>query len=64
MKQRIEKLAKKLNNRMFDVAAAPMYMVIFGAPLLLALVIAGLIYLAVKTVAKINREKKQGEDDQ
>lgn len=64
MKQRLNKLIKKLNNSMFDVAAAPMFIVIFGVPILLVLIIAGLIYLAVKTIAKINREKKREDNDQ
>ncbi len=64
MKQKLNKLIKKLNNSMFDVAAAPMFIVMFGVPILLVLIIAGLIYLAVKAIAKINREKKQGDRDQ
>lgn len=64
MKQRLNKLIKKLNNSMFDVAAAPMFIVMFGVPILLVLIIAGLIYLAVKTIAKINREKKREDNDQ
>jgi len=64
MKQRLSKLIKKLNNSMFDVAAAPMFIVIFGVPVLLVLIIAGLIFLAVKTIAKINREKKREDNDQ
>ncbi len=64
MKQRLNKLIKKLNNSMFDVAAAPIFIVMFGVPILLVLIIAGLIYLAVKTIAKINREKKREDNDQ
>ena len=64
MKQRLSKLIKKLNNSMFDVAAAPTFIVIFGVPVLLVLIIAGLIFLAVKTIAKINREKKREDNDQ
>lgn len=64
MKQRLNKLIKKLNNSMFDVAAAPMFIVMFGVPILLVLIIAGLIYLAVKAIAKINREKKREDNDQ
>ena len=64
MKQRLNKLIKKLNNSMFDVAAAPMFIVMFGVPILLVLIIAGLIYLAVKAIAKINREKKREDRDQ
>ncbi len=64
MEKKLRKLIKKLNNRMFDVAAAPMFIVIFGVPVLLALAVAGLVYFAVKAVMKINREKKREEDDQ
>ena len=64
MKQRLNKLIKKQNNSMFDVAAAPMFIVMFGVPILLVLIIAGLIYLAVKAIAKINREKKREDNDQ
>jgi hypothetical protein len=48
---------------MFDVAAAPLLIVIFGIPILLALAVAGLVYFAVKAVMKISREKKQEERD-
>ena len=58
MKQRLNKLAKKMNNRMFDVAAAPMYVMIFGAPVLLAILVIGLLILAFKALKKIDREKK------
>ena len=58
MKAKLNKLVKKLNNRMFDVAAAPMYIMIFGAPILLAIVVVGLLFLAFKALKKIDREKK------
>ena len=64
MKQKLKKLTQKVNNRVFDVAAAPMFIVIFGVPILLILAVAGLIFLAVKAVMKISREKKQGDCDQ
>ncbi|MBR4409814.1 MAG: hypothetical protein IKT31_00700 [Firmicutes bacterium] len=63
MKLKVKKLIKKLNNSMFDVAAAPLLIVIFGIPILLALAVAGLVYFAVKAVIKISREKKQEERD-
>ena len=46
MKQRLNKLIKKLNNSMFDVAAAPMFIVMFGVPILLFAIVAGLLVLA------------------
>ena len=58
MKQKLKKLRKKLNHRMFDVAAAPMYLMIFGVPVLLAILVVGLLILAFKALKKIDREKK------
>lgn len=64
MKTMLEKMRNKINRCMFDVAAAPMFIVIFGVPILLAVIIIGLIYLAVKALTKISREKKQEDRDQ
>ena len=44
MKQRLNKLIKKLNNSMFDVAAAPMFIVMFGVPILLVLILGISVY--------------------
>ncbi|MBQ8563372.1 MAG: hypothetical protein IJ443_05750 [Firmicutes bacterium] len=59
----LKRLVKKLNNRMFDVAAAPMFIVVFGVPILLFAIVAGLLVLAFKALAKINWEKKKQKDD-
>lgn len=63
MKQKLNRLIKKLNNSMFDVAAAPMYIMLFGMPALLGLGIGLLVWLAVRTVVKISRRKKQEDDN-
>lgn len=55
---------KWMANTAFDAAAAPMFIVIFGVPILLILAVAGLIFLAVKAVMKISREKKQEDREQ
>ena len=59
MKQKRNQWIKKLNNSMFDVAAAPMLIVIFGVPVLLALIVGCLVYFAVKKIRQISREKNQ-----
>ena len=61
MKAKLNNLRKKLNNSMFDVVAAPMYIMIFGAPVLLAILVIGLLVLAFKALKKIDREKKDKE---
>ena len=58
MKAKLNNLVKKVNWRMYDVAAAPMYIMIFGAPVLLAILVVGLLVLAFKALKKIDREKK------
>ena len=63
MKLKVKKLIKKLNNSMFDVAAAPLFIVIFGIPILLALAVAGLVYFAVKAVMKIYQNKRREEEN-
>ena len=47
MKQKRNQWIKKLNNSMFDVAAAPMLIVIFGVPVLLALIVGCLVSFIV-----------------
>ena len=63
MKQRLNKLIKKLNNSMFDVAAAPMFIVMFGVPILLFAIVAGLLVLAFRALQKIDWEKKKQKDE-
>ena len=58
MKPKVKKLIKKLNNSMFDVAAAPMYIMLFGVPALIGLLIGLLVWFAVKTIMKIYQNKR------
>lgn len=62
MKQKWNRLIKKLNNRMFDVAAAPMYIMLFGVPALIGLFIGLLVWFAVKAIMKIYQDKKREEE--
>ena len=63
MKQKLTKLTKKLNNCMFDVAAAPMLIMLFGVPVLLGLLVGVLVWLAVKAVMKIYKNKKREDGE-
>ena len=62
MKLKVKKMIKKLNNRMFDMAAAPMYIMLFGVPALIGLLIGLLVWFAVKTIMKIYQNKKREEE--
>lgn len=63
MKLKVKKLIKKLNNSMFDVAAAPMYIMLFGVPALIGLLIGLLVWFAVKTIMKIYQNKRREEEN-
>ena len=63
MKLKVKKLIKKLNNSMFDVAAAPMYIMLFGVPALIGLLIGLLVWFAVKAIMKIYQNKKREEEN-
>ena len=41
-----------MNNTVFDVAAAPMYLIIFGIPFLIIVVVAILIAITVKLIKR------------
>lgn len=63
MKLKVKKMIKKLNNRMFDMAAAPMYIMLFGVPALIGLLIGLLVWFAVKAIMKIYQNKKREEEN-
>ena len=63
MKTRLNNLRKKVNSSMFDVAAAPMILVMFGMPLVLVIVTGALIGLAFSKISQIRREKKQDKEE-
>ena len=63
MKLKVKKLIKKLNNSMFDVAAAPMIIMLFGVPALIGLLIGLLVWFAVKTIMKIYQNKRREEEN-
>ena len=62
MKLKVKKMIKKLNNCMFDVAAAPMYIMLFGVPALIGLFLGFLLWFAVKAIMKIYQDKKREEE--
>ena len=63
MKLKVKKLIKKLNNSMFDVAAAPLIIMLFGVPALIGLLIGLLVWFAVKTIMKIYQNKRREEEN-
>ena len=63
MKTRLNNLRKKVNSSMFDVAAAPMILVMFGMPLVLVIVTGALIGLAFSKISQISREKKKDKEE-
>lgn len=64
MRTKLEKMRNKINRCAFDVAAGPLLLMLFGVPLLLAVIVAGLVFLAVRAVIKISREKKREDNNQ
>ena len=65
MKTRLNNLRKKVNNSMFDVAAAPMFIVILGLPVLLIVVVTALLIFALKKIGQISKARKaQQQKDQ
>ena len=63
MKTRLNNLRKKVNSSMFDVAAAPMILVMFGMPLVLVIVTGALIGLAFSKISQISRKKKKDKEE-
>ena len=64
MRTKLEKMRNKINRCAFDVAAAPMFIVMFGVPILLFAIVAGLLVLAFRALQKINWEKKKQKDEE
>ena len=59
MRNKTERLFKKMSNTAFDVAAAPILIVAFGFPVLLILVIVLMVVMAVRRIIKINKKGKE-----
>ena len=59
MKERFGKLVKKMSCTAFDVAAAPMFIVAFGLPVLLIVVTVLMVVGAVSKIVKINKKGKE-----
>jgi len=55
----MKKLAKKLSSTMFDVAAAPLLLVIFGIPILIVTIIVVLIIVTVKLIVKARKKNME-----
>jgi len=55
----MRKLAKKMNNTLFDVAAGPLFIVLFGIPILILVVV---IILIVVTIRLIKRARKKNTE--
>ena len=52
----MKKIAQKMNNTLFDAAAGPIYLILFGVPILIICVV---VYLIVVTVRLIKRARKK-----
>ena len=63
MRERFDTAIKKISCTAFDVAAAPMFIVVFGVPALLIIAAAAIGIFAVKKIMKISREKKSGREE-
>jgi len=59
MRNKTERLFKKMSNTAFDVAAAPMFLVAFGVPALLILIAVLIVVDAVRRIIKINKKGKE-----
>ena len=65
MKTRLNNLRKKVNNSMFDVAAAPLLIMVLGLPVLLIVVVTALLIFALKKIGQISKARKaQQQKDQ
>ena len=54
-------MMRRVNNTAFDVAAAPMFIVALGVPVLLIVAAVLICFFAVKKITAISREKKAAE---
>lgn len=59
MKTRLNNLRKKVNNSMFDVAAAPLLIMVLGLPVLLIVVVTALLIFALKKIGQISKARKE-----
>jgi len=60
MRNKTERLFKKMSNTAFDVAAAPMFIVAFGFPVLIFAVAVLIAVWAVSRIIRINKKNKEG----
>jgi len=60
MRNKTERLFKKMSNTAFDVAAAPMFIVAFGFPVLIFAVEVLIAVWAVSRINRINKMDKEG----
>lgn len=63
MRKNFEKMIRKLSCTAFDVAAAPMFIVAFGVPLLMIIAVVAVSLFAFKTILRISREKKARREE-
>ena len=62
----MRKIAKKLSSMMFDVAAGPLFLVIFGIPILIIVIVVVLIIVSVRLIMKARKKniaEKEPPDD-
>jgi len=62
MKRILKRMRSNASNRMFDLAAGPMILMMFGMPLLLVIGVGAIVGLAYSKICEINREKKKERD--
>ena len=60
----MKKFAKQFNGRIFDVAAGPMYLIIFGIPALVVIAVVGLIFVVVKLIKRARKNNIETENQQ
>ena len=52
----MKKIVKRINSMMFDVAVAPLLLVIIGVPILIIAAVIGLIIVTVRLIKKARQK--------
>jgi len=58
----MRKLAKKMNNLMFDVAPGPILLVLVGIPILVIVIVVILIIVAVKLIKRARKKNIEAKE--
>ena len=48
----MKKISSRINNKVYDAAAGPMYLILFGIPFLLVVAVVVLIVVVVKLIKR------------